>query len=93
VLEEKQKEVGKSVLGLNKKMIFLLLLKIQLFFSQEGLYFAFTSGIFQSSELNSKSIGFGTLSRCAHLQKNQAFSISSKLLSPGMGRRCSHLGT
>lgn len=67
VLEGKQKEVGKSVLGLDKRMIFPSV-KNPDFFSQGGLCFAFTSGILQSSELNSKSIGFGTLSGYTHLQ-------------------------
>lgn len=81
-----------NVGGKQKEGLFLPLKKSSFFFPQEGLCFAFTSSTFQSSELNCKSVGFGTPSGCTHLHENQAFYSSSRPPSPGLGRRYGRLG-
>lgn len=79
-------------IGGKQEGLFFLLKNSSFLFSQEGLCFAFTSGIFQSSELNSKSAVFGTGSGCTHLHQKQALRSSSRLPSPGVGRRRGRLG-
>lgn len=75
-------------LGGKEEGLFLLLKKSSFFFPQEGLCFAFTSGIFRSPELNSKSVGFGTWSCCTHLHKEQAFCSSPRFPLQPWDVRC-----
>lgn len=72
-----------------KQGLFLLLKKPSFFFPQEVLCFAFTSGVFQSPELNSKSMGFG---RCIHLQGRQPCCSSPRLCPQPWGGHEAALG-